>query len=164
MNQFKSLLISLSLSPLLLGLGNFPSQAQTPNSLSEKTITKVVTIKKTNGENLSFQIVGPRDKADNAAVVLATLLGVGVDANAAKTVIPIVLAGADPVLTTDLILNLDGLVRDQTGVNVTKLNQAINTYNTIVDKADTNSLKALNNTLEFTAIGGLLRNIRERLG
>ncbi|MEH1865281.1 MAG: hypothetical protein V7K69_09745 [Nostoc sp.] len=164
MSQFKSLLISLSLSPLLLGVGNFPSQAQTPNSLSEETITRVVTIKKTNGENLSFKIVGPREKANNAAVVLATVLGVGVDAGAAKSVISIVLAGADPALTTDLILNLNGLVTDQTGVNVTKLNQAINTYNTIVDKADTNSLKALNNTPEFTAIGGLLRNLREPLG
>ncbi|MHC5765049.1 MAG: hypothetical protein ACYTXI_05355 [Nostoc sp.] len=164
MSQFKSLLISLSLSPLLLGLGNFPSQAQTLNSLSGETITKVVTLKKTNGENLSFKIAGPPDKVNNAAIVLATVLGVGVDASAAKTVIPIVLAGADPVLTTDLILNLDGLVRDQTGVNVTKLNQAINAYNSIIDKADANSLKALNNTPEFTAIRGLLGNIRKPLG
>ncbi|MBG1262386.1 hypothetical protein [Nostoc commune] len=163
-SQLKSLLISLSLSPLFLGLGYFPSQAQTPNSLSGETITRVVTLKKTNGENLSFQIVGLHDRANNAAIVLATVLGVGVDANVAKIVISIVLAGADPVLTTDLILNLNGLVTDQTGVNLTKLNQAINAYNTIVDKADANSLKALNNTPAFTSIGALLQNLRERLG
>lgn len=139
-------------------------QAQTPNSSSIEVIKKVVTLKKRNGETLDFEIVGSRDKVNNAAVVAALLLGAGAEPSAAKTSIALVLTGADPLSTTNLILGLNGLVTNQSGVNLTKLNQAINAYNTIVDKADTNSLKALNNTAEFTNIGGLLRNIRAPLG
>lgn len=139
-------------------------QARTPNSSSVETVKKVVTLNKENGETLNFEIVGPRDRANNAAIIVASVLAAGVDPSAAKASITLGLTGADPVSTTNLILSLNGLVANQTVVNLTKLNQAINAYNTILDKADRNSLKALNNTAEFTNIGVLLRNIRAPLG
>ncbi|MHC5935004.1 hypothetical protein [Nostoc sp.] len=142
-----------------------PSQAPTLNSSSPiETVQKVVTFKKPNGEILNFEIVGPRDKVKNADIILAFVLAAGVDPSAANTAIRLGLTGADPLSTTDLILSLNGLVTNQNAVDLTKLNQAINAYNTIVDKADINSLRALNNTAEFTNIGGLLRNIRAPLG
>ncbi|PHM07097.1 hypothetical protein [Nostoc sp. 'Peltigera malacea cyanobiont' DB3992] len=141
-----------------------PTQAPTLNSSSIETVKKVVTFKKPNGEILNFEIVGPRDKVKNANIVLAFVLAAGVDPSAANTSIRLGLTGADPLLTTDLILSLNGLVTNQNAVNLTKLNQAINAYNTIVDKADSNSLKALNNSAEFTNIRGLLQNIRVPLG
>ncbi|MEH2375197.1 hypothetical protein [Nostoc sp.] len=141
-----------------------PTQAPTLNSSSIETVKKVVTFKKSNGEILNFEIVGPRDKVKNANIVLAFVLAAGVDSSAANTSIRLGLTGADPLLTTDLILSLNGLVTNQNDVNLTKLNQAINAYNTIVDKADSNSLKALNNSADFTNIRGLLQNIRVPLG
>ncbi|MEH2317802.1 hypothetical protein [Nostoc sp.] len=140
-----------------------PLQAQTLNSSLMETVRKVVTFNKPNGEILTFEIVGPRDKANNADIILAFVLAAGVDPSAANTSIRLGLAGADPLSTTDLILSLNGLVTNPNDVNLTKLNQAINAYNTIVDKANTNSLRALNNTPEFTNIGGLLRNTRAPL-
>lgn len=140
-----------------------PTQAPTLNT-SIETVNKVVTFKKANGEILNFEIVGPRDKVKNANIVLAFVLAAGVDPSAANTSIRLGLTGADPLLTTDLILSLNGLITNQNGVNLTKLNQAINAYNTIVDKADSNSLKALNNSAEFTNIRGFLQNIRVPLG
>ncbi|MEH1908415.1 MAG: hypothetical protein V7L05_00195 [Nostoc sp.] len=138
-----------------------PSQAPTLNSSSPiETVQKVVTFKKPNGEILNFEIVGPRDRVKNANIVLAFVLAAGVDPSAANTAIRLGLTGADPLLTTDLILSLNGLVTNQNAVDLTKLNQAINAYNTIVDKADSNSLKALNNSADFTNIRGLLQNIR----
>ncbi len=137
-----------------------PSQAPTLNSSPIETVRKVVTFKKPNGEILNFEIVGPRDKVKNANIVLAFVLAAGVDPSAANTSIRLGLTGADPLLTTDLILSLNGLVTNQNTVSLTKLNQAINAYNTIVDKADSNSLKALNNSADFTNIRGLLQNIR----
>ena len=139
------------------------TQAQTFNT-SIETVRKVVTFKKPNGEILNFEIVGPRDKVKNANIVLAFVLAAGVDPSAANTAIRLGLTGADPLLTTDLILSLNGLITNQNAVNLTKLNQAINAYNTIVDKADSNSLKALNNSAEFTNIKGFLQNIRVPLG
>lgn len=142
-----------------------PTQAPTLNSSSSiETVKKVVTFKKANGEILNFEIVGPRDKVKNAGIVLAFVLAAGVDPSAANTSIMLGLTGADPLLTTDLILSLNGLVTNQNTVSVTKLNQAINAYNSIVDKADNNSLKALNNSADFTNIRGLLQNIRVPLG
>ncbi|MBN3874674.1 hypothetical protein [Nostoc sp. JL33] len=140
-----------------------PIQAPTLNSSSIETVKKVVTFNKPNGETFNFEIVGPRDKVKNAGIILAFVLAAGVDPSAANTAIRLGLTGADPISTTDLILSLNGLVTNQNAVDLTKLNQAINAYNTIVDKADTNSLKALNNTTEFTNIGGLLRNTRAPL-
>lgn len=140
-----------------------PTEAPTPNT-SIETVTKVVTFKKPNGEILNFEIVGPQDKVKNANIILAFVLAAGVDLSAANTSIRLGLTGADPLLTTDLILSLNGLITNQNAVDVTKLNQAINAYNTIVDKADSNSLKALNNSAEFTNIRGLLENIRVPLG
>ncbi|MEH2381612.1 MAG: hypothetical protein V7K27_22445 [Nostoc sp.] len=141
-----------------------PIQAPTLNSSPIETVKKVVTVNKPNGEILNFEIVGPRDKVKNAAIVLAFVLAAGVDPSAANTAIRLGLTGADPLSITDLILSLNGLVTNQNAVDLTKLNQAINAYNTIVDKADINSLRALNNSTEFTNIGGLLRNIRAPLG
>ncbi|MHC5719738.1 MAG: hypothetical protein ACYTX0_48795, partial [Nostoc sp.] len=145
-------------------IATLPLQIQTPSSSSIETVRKVVTFKKANGEILNFEIVGPRDKANNADIVLGFVLAAGVDPSAANSSIRLALAGADPLSTTNLILSLNGLVTSQNGVDLTKLNQAINAYNTIVDKADSNSLKALNNSAEFTNIGGLLRNMRAPLG
>ncbi|MHC5671722.1 hypothetical protein [Nostoc sp.] len=145
-------------------IATLPLQIRTPSSSSIETVTKVVTFKKGNGERLNFEIVGPRDKANNADIVLAFMLAAGVDPSAANSSIRLALTGPDPQSTTDLILSLNGLVTSQNGVDLTKLNEAINAYNTIVDKGDTNSLRALNNTAEFTNIGGLLRNIRAPLG
>lgn len=163
MNKFQSLPMSLCLTSLILGSWLLPIQAQTPNTSATKTVKKVVTLQQPNGNNLNFDIVGSREQVNNTAAVLATVLGAGVNPSDAKVVIPIVLAGADPVATTDLILSLNGLVKDKTNVDLTKLNQAINAYNTIVDKADANSLKSLNKTVEFTTIGDLLQKLRAPL-
>ncbi|MEH2418869.1 hypothetical protein [Nostoc sp.] len=141
----------------------YPIQAQSFNNSLIETIKKVVTLKQPNGETFNFEIVGPRNRVNNADIILAFVLAAGVDPSAANTSIRLGLTGADPISTSDLILSLNGLVTNQNAVNLTKLNQAINAYNTIVDKADTNSLKALNNTTEFTNIGGLLRNTRAPL-
>jgi len=164
MSKLQSLRISLCLTSLIVGSWLVPVQAQIPNNSATETVKKVVTLKQPNGENLDFEIVGSQKQANNAAVVFATMLGAGIESSEAKIVIPIVLAGADPVATTDLVLNLNGLIKDKTQVDLTKLNRAINAYNTIVDKADANSLKALSNTAEFTNIRGLLQKLREPLG
>jgi hypothetical protein len=157
----QSLLFSLSLSTMLVGVSNLPSQAQTPADSSPESIKRVVKLKQANGESLNFEISGQPQRVNQAAATAAIMLAAGVDASGVKTSIALVMAGAEPESVSDLILSLNGLIRENTDVNLTQLNQAITAYNDIVDKADAKVLQEISKNSEFLTIGEVLRQLRQ---
>jgi hypothetical protein len=163
-NKLKSLLVALSLSPILVGFWYLPSQAQTPQNSSSEKVTRVISITKDNGENTDIEISGRRDRVDQAASVAATLLSAGVAQSGVKVSIDLVLAGADPEAVGNLELSLSGLVPTNGDVNINQLNQAITAYNTILDKADTQTLQTISKNTLFIDTGFLLKQLRKPLG
>ncbi|MBD2665187.1 hypothetical protein [Richelia sinica] len=156
----QSLLLSLSISTMLVGVCSLPSHGQNSAS-SPETIKKVVTLKQANGESLNFEVSGQPQRVNNAAATAAIMLAAGVNASGVKTAIALVMAGADPESVGNLILGLNGLIRENSDVNITQLNQAITAYNDIVDKADSNVLQEISKNSEFLNIGDALKKMRE---
>ncbi|MFM7578457.1 MAG: hypothetical protein ACKO5Q_16160, partial [Microcystaceae cyanobacterium] len=70
---------------------------------------------------------------------------------AAQTGINLTLAGADPESVANLMLAMGGMVTKDS-VDLTRLALAINAFNSIVQKADLDTLKALQDVPEFTDI------------
>ena len=123
-----------------------PAQAQ-----DDQQITNTLILKKQGEEPKQLSINGTADRVNPASVVGAISLGAGVTIDAAQTGINLTLAGADPESVANLMLAMGGMVMNNE-VDVTRLALAINAFNSIVQKADLNTLQALQELPEFTDI------------
>ncbi len=123
-----------------------PAQAQ-----DDQQITNTLILKKQGEEPKQLSINGTADRVNPASVVGAISLGAGVTIDAAQTGINLTLAGADPESVANLMLAMGGMVMNNE-VDVTRLALAINAFNSIVQKADLDTLKALQDVPEFTDI------------
>lgn len=114
-------------------------------------VTNTLTLQKQGEAPKQLSINGTKDRVNPASVVGAISLGAGVTIDAAQTGINLTLAGADPESVANLMLAMGGIVTNNQ-VDLTRLALAINAFNSIVQKADLDTLKALQDVPEFTDI------------
>lgn len=157
MPKFFKLLLPLGLAAFCLNLSPLPSQAQTGQ------VNNTLTLEKPGTETKEFSVNGTPERANPAAVVGAITLGAGVELDAAQIGINLTLAGADPESVANLLLAMAGMVNENQ-VDPTRLALAINAFNSIVDKADANTLKSLQELPEFTDIRTFLVELRKPIG
>lgn len=160
MKRLSSFLLSLSLIPFVVnGLG-LPSQAQ---MTKDEQITNTLTFEEPGKDPVEFSVNGTPDRVNSASIVGAISLGAGVDIDASQTAINLVLAGADPDAVANLMLSMGGMIQNNV-VDPTRLAIAIWSFNTIVDKADLTTLKALQEVPEFGDIRTFLAEVRKPIG
>jgi hypothetical protein len=160
MKRLSSFLLSLSLIPFVVnGLG-LPSQAQ---MTKDGQVTNTLTFEEPGKDPVEFSVNGTPDRVNPASIVGAISLGAGVDIDASQTAINLVLAGADPDAVANLMLSMGGMVSNNV-VDPTRLAIAIGSFNTIVDKADLTTLKALQEVPEFGDIRTFLAEVRKPIG
>ncbi|MFM7383191.1 MAG: hypothetical protein ACKO1W_09115 [Microcystaceae cyanobacterium] len=123
-----------------------PAQAQ-----DAPQVTNTLILEKPGEPPAQLSINGTEDRVNPASVVGAISLGAGVTIDAAQTGINLTLAGADPESVANLMLAMGGMVTKDS-VDLTRLALSINAFNSIVQKADLDTLKALQDVPEFTDI------------
>ena len=126
-----------------------------------ETIKRELSLKRPNQEADVFVISGPKQRVDKAASLGATIYIIGVNKKAVNLAIEFVLAGADPQSVGDLMLAMNGLLPKDQSADMTKFDQALESYNKIVDLADEDTLQSLENNPTFVAIGKLLQEMRK---
>jgi len=126
-----------------------------------ETIKRELSLKRPNQEADVFVISGPKQRVDKAASLGATIYIIGVNKKAVNLAIEFVLAGADPQSVGDLMLAINGLLPKDQSADMTKFDQALESYNKIVDLADEDTLQSLENNPTFVAIGKLLQEMRK---
>jgi hypothetical protein len=133
--------ISVALfSGVLLGQ---PVRAQ-----DSEQITRTLVFQKPGESPQQLSVSGTQSQVDSAVVVGAISLGGGVPIDAVQTGINLTLAGADAKSVVDLLLAMGGMVTNGQ-IDLTRLALAINAYNDIIEKADLQTLKALQNIPKF---------------
>ena len=160
MKRLSSFLLSLSLIPFAVNALGLPSQAQTTK---DGQVTNTLTLEEPGKDPVEFSVNGTPERVNPASVVGAISLGAGVELDAAQTAINLVLAGADPDAVANLLLSMGGMVQNNV-VDPTRLAIAIGAFNTIVDKADLTTLKALKKIPEFGDIKTFLAEVRKPIG
>jgi hypothetical protein len=160
MKQLSFLLLPLGLVAFVVNALGQPSQAQTGK---DEQVTYTIRIQKPEKEPIEFSIRGTPNRATSASIVGVLTIGAGIEIDAAQTGINFTLAGADPDAVSNLILSLGGMIQDNV-VDLTRLALAINAFNTIVDKADLDTLTALKALPEFVDIQTLLVELRKPIG
>jgi hypothetical protein len=126
-----------------------------------ETIKRELSLKRPNQEADVFVISGPKQRVDKAASLGATIYIIGVNKKAVNLAIEFVLAGADPQSVGDLMLAMNGLLPKDQSADMSKFDQALESYNKIVDLADEDTLQSLENNPTFVAIGKLLQEMRK---
>ena len=124
-------------------------------------IKRQLSLQKPNQEADIFIISGPKQRVDKAASVGTIIYVAGVNKEAVGSAIEFVLAGADPESVGNLMLSMNGLLPKDQSANITKFNQALESYNKIIDLADEETLKSLENNPTFVTIGQLLKEMRK---
>ncbi len=124
-------------------------------------IKRQLSLQRPNQEADIFIISGPKQRVDKAASLGTIIYVAGVNKEAVNTAIEFVLAGADPQSVGDLMLAMNGLLPKNQSTNITKFNQALESYNKIVDLADEETLQSLENNQTFVTIGKLLKEMRK---
>jgi len=120
-----------------------PIQAQ-----NSEQITRTLTLQKPGESPKQLSINGRQNQVNSASVVGAVSLDGGVTIDAVQTGINLTLAGADPRSVVNLLLAMGGMVQNNQ-VDLTRLALAIDAFNEIVQKADLETLKALQDIPEF---------------
>ena len=126
-----------------------------------ETVTRELSIKKPNKETDVFVITGPNNRVDSAASLGTIIYLMGVNKQAVNSAIEFVLAGADPNSVGNLMLAIYGLLPKNQSANITKFDQALESYNKIIDLADEETINALENNSNFVNIGNLLKEMRK---
>ena len=162
MKKSLSFLSAVSLVVMSLGTYSLPSQAQESSNNQVGRKLSVQEAGQTGAQE--FSINGTEDRVNPAAVVGATTLSAGISLESSQLGMNMTLAGADPESVTDLMLALTGMVSSDNKVDPTRLALAINAFNSIVTKADLETLNALNELPEFTDIRNLLAELRKAMG
>lgn len=159
-----SVLISV-ISPVQSQSNSTIENNKTEESKTEisETIKRELSLKRPNQEADVFVISGPKQRVDKAASLGATIYVIGVNKKAVNSAIEFVLAGADPESVGDLMLAMNGLLPKNQSANITKFNQALESYNKIIDLADEDTLQSLENNPTFVAIGKLLQEMRKAI-
>jgi hypothetical protein len=157
-----SVLLSV-ISPVQSQSNNTIENNKTEESKTEisETIKRELSLKRPNQEADVFVISGPKQRVDKAASLGATIYIIGVNKKAVNLAIEFVLAGADPQSVGDLMLAMNGLLPKDQSADMTKFDQALESYNKIVDLADEDTLQSLENNPTFVAIGKLLQEMRK---
>jgi hypothetical protein len=124
-------------------------------------IKRQLSLQKPNQEPDIFIISGSKQRVDKAASLGTIIYVAGVNKEAVNSAIEFVLAGADPKSVGDLMLAMNGLLPKNQSANITKFNQALESYNKIIDLADEEALKSLENNSAFVTIGQLLKEMRK---
>ena len=124
-------------------------------------IKRQLSLQKPNQEADIFIISGPKQRVDKAASVGTIIYVAGVNKEGVGSAIEFVLAGADPESVGNLMLSMNGLLLKDQSANITKFNQALESYNKIIDLADEETLKSLENNPTFVTIGQLLKEMRK---
>ena len=106
-------------------------------------------------------ITGPSNRVDSAASLATIIYIIGVNKQAVNSAIEFVLAGADPESVGNLMLAINGLLPKDQSANITKFDQALESYNKIIDLADEDTLQSLENNPTFVTIGQLLKEMRK---
>jgi hypothetical protein len=144
--------------------------AQSPSTTKTETLDKIevsepikrqLSLQKPNQEADIFIISGPKQRVDKAASVGTIIYVAGVNKEAVGSAIEFVLAGADPNSVGNLMLAIHGLLPKNQSANITKFDQALESYNKIIDLADEETLKSLENNPTFVTIGQLLKEMRK---
>jgi hypothetical protein len=144
--------------------------AQSPSTSKTETLDKIsvsepikrqLSLQKPNREPDVFVIAGPKERVKRAASLATIIYVAGVNKQAVNSAIEFVLAGADPNSVGNLMLAIHGLLPKNQSANITKFNQALESYNKIIDLADEETLKSLENNQTFVTIGQLLKEMRK---
>jgi hypothetical protein len=126
-----------------------------------ETVRRELSIKKPNKETDVFVITGPSNRVDSSASLATIIYIIGVNKQAVNSAIEFVLAGADPESVGNLMLAIHGLLPKDQSANITKFDQALESYNKIIDLADEDTLQSLENNPTFVTIGQLLKEMRK---
>jgi len=158
MQKFAKLILLLGLVPLSVNTLSLASHAQTTDN---EQVTRTLSLEKAGTPPQSFSINGEADKVNPAATVGAITLAAGITIDASQTGINLALAGADPESVANLMLALSGMIPDGQTVNPSDLALAINAFNSMISKADAQTLTAMqNNVPEFGDIRNVLYSLR----
>ena len=158
------ILVYISLLIPVICFAQSPSSSKTETSdkinISEP-IKRQLSLQKPNREADVFVIGGPKERVKSAASLATIIYVAGVNKEAVNSAIEFVLAGADPESVGNLMLSMNGLLPKDQSANITKFNQALESYNKIIDLADEETLKSLENNPTFVTIGQLLKEMRK---
>jgi hypothetical protein len=144
--------------------------AQSPSTSKTETSDKIhisepikrqLSLQKPNREPDVFVIAGPNERVNRAASVATIIYVAGVKKEAVNSAIEFVLAGADPKSVGNLMLSMNGLLPKDQSANITKFDQALESYNKIIDLADEETINTLENNSSFVNIGNLLKEMRK---
>ena len=167
---FKILPLLVCVSVLLPVISSVQAQSNNTienNTIEEnktdisETVRRELSITKPNKETDIFMISGPANRVDSAASLGTIIYLIGVDKQAVNAAIEFVLAGADPNSVGNLMLAIHGLLPKNQSANITKFDQALESYNKIIDLADEDTLRSLENNSAFVTIGQLLKEMRK---
>ena len=158
------ILVYISVSIPVICSAQSPSTSKTEASdrigISEP-IKRQLSLQKPNQEADVFVIAGPKQRVDKAASLGTIIYAAGVNKEAVNSAIEFVLAGADPKSVGNLMLSMNGLLPKDQSANITKFNQALESYNKIIDLVDEETLQSLENNSNFMNIGKLLKEMRK---
>jgi hypothetical protein len=123
-------------------------------------IKRQLSLQKPNREPDVFVIAKFNERVNRAASLATIIYVAGVNKQAVNSAIEFALAGADqicgqPNVSDSLILPKNQLA------NITKFNQALESYNKIIDLADEETINTLENNPTFVTIGQLLKEMRK---
>jgi hypothetical protein len=158
------LLVYISVLIPVIASAQSPSTSKTePSDRIEvsESIKRQLSLQRPNQEADIFIISGPKQRVDKAASLGTTIYVAGVNKEAVNSAIEFVLAGADPESVGNLMLSMNGLLPKNQSANITKFNQALESYNKIIDLADEDTLQSLENNPTFVTIGQLLKEMRK---
>ena len=124
-------------------------------------IKRQLSLQKPNREPDIFVIAGPKERVNRAASIATIIYVADVNKQAVGSAIEFILAGADPKSVGELILAMNGLLPKNQSANIAKFNQALESYNKIIDLADEETMNALENNSSFVNIGNLLKEMRK---
>jgi hypothetical protein len=154
--KFSRLVFSLGLITSLLAVLGLKAQAQ-----NDSQVTNTLTYEKKGQKPTQLSVNGTLERVNSASVVGAISLGGGVELDAVQTAINLTLAGADPETVSNLMLAMGGMVSGGNQVDPTRLALAINAFNSMIDKADADTLNALQEIPEFMEIRTFLSELRK---
>ena len=159
-----TLLVYISVLIPVVASAQSPSTSKTEASdkieVSEP-IKRQLSLQRPNQEADVFVITGPKQRVDKAASLGTIIYVAGVNKQAVNLAIEFILAGADPESVGSLMLAVHGLLPKDQSADITKFDQALESYNKIIDLADEETLKSLENNPTFVTIGQLLKEMRK---
>jgi len=146
------------------------SSAQSPETSTTETSSKMevsepikrqLSLQRPDQEVDIFLIAGQPNRVHSAASLATIIYVAGVNKESVNSAIEFILAGGDPESVGNLMLAIHGLLPKNQSANITKFDQALESYNKIIDLADEETLKSLENNPTFVTIGQLLKEMRK---